>query len=519
MQLNNQPVFEDSAQKKWSVQHLSSGNEVNPEKSMDLDSASNSVNHGSQELLKNDEQSSHSPAQQLAQKKYEQRPFQLTVQEALQLAGFMYLENRYEDSEQVLLSQINSGVQDTNIFMNLAILQSVQGNFDRCEQCCQAALQVDPGNHAAADLLAHQLLRRGQWADGFRLFESRFIKPDCIPNLMTTYPRWDGTLKHGRRVLIWGEQGLGDTVQFSRLIAYTAERGIEPVLLVQDELVELFQQSQLAKEIYPFSQMIQMQKNQFGQDIFVPRPGILKELKIDAHLPIMSLAHVLNFNPEKMNFEKGNLSQGAASISNGVYLHVSEQKKKAAAAYLESLNLSQAPRIGIVWSGSWSEHPEYQKTSNRRRIPLAKMAPILQNENFNFFCFQKGFDEIARLEFPQIRPLPLTNSYADTAALLLQMDLLITIDTSICHVAGGLGVPVWLMNRYDTCWRWLTGEGSSIWYPSLEIFKQNSSGDWDSVIAKINQKLKQIVSENLNKNLQNSDVSQRHLSMHGDVHV
>ena len=85
--------------------------------------------------------------------------------------------------------------------------------------------------------------------------------------------------------------------------------------------------------------------------------------------------------------------------------------------------------------------------------------------------------------------MPLTNSYADTAALLLQMDLLITIDTSICHVAGGLGVPVWLMNRYDTCWRWLTGEGSSIWYPSLEIFKQNSSGDWDSVVAKINNKL------------------------------
>jgi ADP-heptose:LPS heptosyltransferase len=292
---------------------------------------------------------------------------------------------------------------------------------------------------------------------------------------MTTYPRWDGTLKHGRRVLIWGEQGLGDTVQFSRLIAFAAERGIEPVLLVQDELVELFQQSQLAKEIYPFSQMIQMQKNQFGQDIFVPRPGILKELQIDAHLPMMSLAHVLNFNPEQLN--------------SGIYLQVSEQKKKAAADYIQSLNLSKAPRIGIVWSGSWSEHPEYQKTSNRRRIPLAKMAPILQNKNLNFFCFQKGFDEIARLEFPQIRPLPLTNSYADTAALLLQMDLLITIDTSICHVAGGLGVPVWLMNRYDTCWRWLTGEGSSIWYPSLEIFKQNSAGDWDSVVAKINNEL------------------------------
>jgi hypothetical protein len=76
---------------------------------------------------------------------------------------------------------------------------------------------------------------------------------------MTTYPKWDGTLKHGRRILIWGEQGLGDTVQFSRLIAYAAERGIEPVLLVQDELVELFQQSQLAKEIYPFSQMLQIQ--------------------------------------------------------------------------------------------------------------------------------------------------------------------------------------------------------------------------------------------------------------------
>jgi len=119
------------------------------------------------------------------------------------------------------------------------------------------------------------------------------------------------------------------------------------------------------------------------------------------------------------------------------------------------------------------------------------MEPLLV-EKCCFLSLQKGFASVAAYEFPNIQHLPLTDSFADTAAFLQNIDLLITVDTAICHVAGGLGVPVWLLNRYDSCWRWLRNRTDSPWYPSMRIFRQDGPGDWGSVIDKIKAVLERL---------------------------
>ena len=158
-------------------------------------------------------------------------------------------------------------------------------------------------------------------------------------------------------------------------------------------------------------------------------------------------------------------------------------------------------RVGVVWSGGFRpEQPELWAVNGRRNIELKQLA-ALKMDGVHFYSLQKGAGPEAELALlkqdgwdgPDLIDYAADlHDFSDTAALIENLDLVISVDTSTAHLAAALGKPVWLMNRFDTCWRWLLHREDSPWYPSLKIYRQKTSGDWSGVIEQITAELSDI---------------------------
>jgi hypothetical protein len=139
-------------------------------------------------------------------------------------------------------------------------------------------------------------------------------------------------------------------------------------------------------------------------------------------------------------------------------------------------------KVGVVWSGGYrADQPEIWAVNERRNIPMDKLAQIY-NPNVEFYNLQFGAKEYP---FPMIDLMGEVKDFSDTAAIIENLDLLITVDTSTAHVAGAMGKEVWLLNRFDTCWRWLENKDTTDWYPSFKIYRQKEFMNWDPVIEAI----------------------------------
>jgi len=155
------------------------------------------------------------------------------------------------------------------------------------------------------------------------------------------------------------------------------------------------------------------------------------------------------------------------------------------------------PRVGLIWSGGFRDEAALRWTNARRNIPLKRLAP-LKGADVDFVSLQKGEPGEGELKAlkakgwdgPDIREvMDAVSDFADTAALVQALDLVITVDTSTAHLAGALGKPVWIMNRYDSCWRWMRGRDDSPWYPSARLFRQETISDWDAVVKTVRLEL------------------------------
>jgi hypothetical protein len=154
------------------------------------------------------------------------------------------------------------------------------------------------------------------------------------------------------------------------------------------------------------------------------------------------------------------------------------------------------PRVGLVWSGDPRKHiPRVHAIDRLRSLPFALLKPLLDIPGVEFHSLQLGPDAVAELRGCK-EVIDYTADLADfheTAALVENLDLVISADTSVAHLVGAVGKPVWLLNRYNTCWRWLDGRSDSPWYPTMRIFRQPGLGDWTSVIADVKRALNEQV--------------------------
>jgi hypothetical protein len=258
-------------------------------------------------------------------------------------------------------------------------------------------------------------------------------------------PLWKGETDLGKTLLLHGEQGFGDTLQFCRYAAIAKTQGLRIVLEVQPPLRRLM--SSLA-----------------GCDQVVARGDPLPDF--DFHCPLLSLPRVLGTS---------DLDDIPTSVP---YLQAEAKDEALWAGRIASLP-DGVLRVGLAWAGAPRRESPVQAAFDRRRsLPLGALAPILALPGARFFSLQKGVlagpglvDFMAEMK-----------DFADTAALIANLDLVISVDTSVVHLAGALGKPVWLLNRFDTDWRWLVEGEETPWYPTMRLFRQRSSGDWAGVI-------------------------------------
>lgn len=347
--------------------------------------------------------------------------------------------------DKILASDPQYAEAETNRGTALQWLNRVDEAIERYD----SAIAVRPFDAYAHWNKGLAALYRGDFATGWREYEWRWQKPDFAINKRDhTQPQWRGeTDVAGKTILLCAEQGFGDTIEFCRYATLLAERGATVLLEVQAPLVPLLKSLPGAAGV-------------FAHGAALP--------PFDLQCPIMSLP--LAFNTD------------LATIPARVpYLAASAEK---VALWKARLGAKTKPRIGIAWSGSPT-----QKNDRNRSTTLARLAPLLSDPRFAFHVLQKDIrdaDRATLARFPELRVHgDDLNDFDDTAALTGEMDLVISVCTSILHLAGALGKPAWGMLTFSPDWRWLMERADSPWYPSVRLFRQTAVGDWDGVVTRV----------------------------------
>jgi tetratricopeptide (TPR) repeat protein len=311
------------------------------------------------------------------------------------------------------------------------------------------------------------LLATGDLATGWPEYEWRWQRSYSQHLIRRfTQPQWRGEPLDGKRILLHAEQGLGDTLQFcryARLVAARRPAGL--VLEVPSPLVGLLTDSfaDLDIEIVPMA-------SDFPGGEGLPR--------FDVHCPLMSLPLAFGTRLDTIP-------------SDLPYLRVDRDK---ALRWQGLVGGAPRPRVGLVWAGGIrANHAEAVATDRRRSLALAQLAPLGTVPGITFYSLQKGGPAAQAKEPPAgLVPIDLMDAvetFADTAALAAQLDLVISVDTSVAHLVAGLGKPVWLLSRFDGCWRWLLDRDDSPWYPTVRLYRQTAPGDWSPALERLRNDL------------------------------
>ena len=267
-------------------------------------------------------------------------------------------------------------------------------------------------------------------------------------------PDWEGEPLAGRSILVFSEQGFGDGLQFVRYVPQLAAMAGRVTLLTERPLEPLFAAS------LP------------GAQVAVRLP---EGAAFDCKVAMMCLPRLFG-------------TTLASVPADAPYLAVDADAAARWATRLAAL--PPGLRVGLVWAGASRRHnPGASAIDARRSVSLAQFAPLAAASGAQFVSLQVGEPSAEAAEPPP--GMVLTDwtdelrDFADTAALIAGLDLVITVDTAVAHLAGALGKPVWILSRYDGCWRWLKDREDSPWYPTARLFHQDSPGDWDNVIGRV----------------------------------
>ena len=318
------------------------------------------------------------------------------------------------------------------------------GKVSEAESDCRKASALDPAFAAAHWNLALNLLLQGRYNEGWREYEWRWQKPDFTsPRRHTDIPLWDGSPLDGRTILLHAEQGFGDAIQFVRYAPLVVQRGGTVVIECHPQLVQLFQSVEGVHAVIPFG-------------------GVLPPFSCQS--PLLSLPRIFGTTLQSVP-------------SKCPYLSSPLQYRQKWSALISSN--SAAMRVGLVWAGKSYPDP-------LRSCRFEEFAVLATADNIEFYSLQLGTGlEQAGSGISLIDLTARIDDFADTAALIAQLDLVISIDTAVAHLAGALDKPVWLLLPFAPDWRWLLERNDSLWYPTMHIFRQKEPGDWGEVIKQI----------------------------------
>jgi tetratricopeptide (TPR) repeat protein len=351
--------------------------------------------------------------------------------------------------------------QHPQAHLNRAVILNQQRRLSEAMASFDQALVLTPDNSEVHFHRAMCRLSLGEGADAWRQYEHRWRTRQFRPSVRGfAMPLWLGgeDLK-GRTILVHGEQGLGDVLQFCRYVPVVTDLG-----------------ATVAFEVYP--QLVRLMQRMTGVAV-VPRHDALS-IPCDYHVPLMSLPLALDAQPHEHSTP---------------YLSPDPEDAAAWARRLEGI---EGLRVGLCWAGGTRlGQPIAHAIDMRRSLSLAAFRPLADLPNVRFVSLQKGppAAELAVADgWPGEPILDLTDElsdFADTAALIANLDLVITCDTSTAHLAGALGKPVWILNRFDSCWRWGQDPDDTPWYPTARLFTQRAPGEWVGVMQAVKAALAQ----------------------------
>jgi Flp pilus assembly protein TadD len=333
---------------------------------------------------------------------------------------------------------------------NLGLALTEQGKLDEALVHLEQALTLKPDFVEAHCNRAYVWLLKGDWERGWPEYEWRWKRLAAPPRSLPQ-PLWDGSPLQGRTILLHAEQGLGDTIQFIRYAALVKRRGGTVLVECQPALVPLL-------------------TGCAGIDGLFARGSALPDFDVQA--PLLSLPRILGTTLATVPTEVPYLTAEAGLVD----------------FWRWELRAWPGFRIGIAWQGS----PAHQ-ADRCRSVPLAQFAPLARLPGVRLVSLQKGPGREQLAGFSARHALvdlgnrldETAGAFRDTAAVMKNLDLVISADTAVAHLAGALAVPAWVVLPFHADWRWLHGRDESPWYPTLRLFRQDKPGDWEGVFHRL----------------------------------
>ncbi|RXZ32814.1 tetratricopeptide repeat protein [Oxalobacteraceae bacterium CAVE-383] len=387
----------------------------------------------------------------------------------LKLGTSMYnFEGRYDEAMVLFDKALKLNPDLAMTHNNVGATQYAEGLIDEGIAAMEKALELRPNYKTVRHNLSLAKLLKGDYKNGWANHEIRLTLPEraavyvLVHRLFKIIPQWDGksSLK-GKNLMLMHEQGFGDTIQFVRYVRILLDQGVHVAVHVVDGLERLFR----------------------------TLPPEVKLVKHSDKLPNCDASYLMMSLP---------LALGTDSVekipSYPSYLSATADDTFKWKQFLANKATVASPklRVGLVWAGN----PDHG-SDLKRSIPLDVMAPLLELKDVQFISLQKGGKpgDLERLEkeFRIINAGQEFTDFADTAGMIANLDLVISVDTSVVHLAGALGAPTWTLVAYTPDWRWLLDREDSPWYPSMRLFRQKKQGDWPGVIAGVKAELQKML--------------------------
>lgn len=334
-----------------------------------------------------------------------------------------------------------------NLYWQNLELEAAEKNYRR-------AIELNPAFHEARHNLGLLLLLRGEFQEGWTYYESRLEIAEAKPHARRFHkPLWQGEPLRHKRLLVHAEQGYGDTIQFVRYLEILSRLGAEVIF----------------ETPYPLKRLLQRVA---GIRCLIERGEPLPDF--DCHIPLLSI-------PSRLHTDSNSIP-----VAAGAYLIAADEE-----AYKWKQRVSALPaglRVGIAWAGNPKHGNDSQRSLSLEDLCLLEHAPPVHWVNLT----KQPPGSVRNTQAPSFATYDWTSElddYLDTAALISQLDLVISVDTSVAHLAGALGKQVWIMLPYVPDWRWQLGRGDSPWYPTVRLFRQESKGDWKHVMQEVANEL------------------------------
>ena len=369
------------------------------------------------------------------------------VQISLNFGAMLMKQKQFQASESVYRQALSQDTQHAATWSNLGVLLASLKRETEAEQCYRQALAIAPGYDKARFNLSYLLLRQGHYEEGLSCMEAR-----AWQDLFSAYfqfPRWNGESLTGKAILITFEGGCGDMIMFSRYAQQLRHMHASKISLIcQPELQTLLSSLQDIDEVFSYHDDLPVS----GWDYWV--------------LP-MSLPYWCGTRADTI----------PARIP---YLFADPSREQAFSAVLSAPGY----KVGLAWKGN----PLFDNDSARSLASLGQLDSILRIPDIRFISLQKGDTSTTMIEQAHYYGVELfgerLQDFADTAAVICQLDLVISVDTAVAHLAGAMGIPCWLLLPDYCCdWRWGAGSADTPWYPlQMRLFRQHADGDWNSVI-------------------------------------